>query len=813
MAGERNFTRIPPESTGDRVYMVHTMYIPYDGADANYVWEVGDRYYINGNGGNSITVHVHGVFKDTGATSGVLSVHIVGQDRFNNLTPINDQDIRSDSFTGTIRAQVNGTINVTNAFHDVYVPTTNIMGYDNPEYGLDIDIKGSANVRFQEGQPQLDAWGKLRTSGATQLGDYVFSSEDILDNNFSRVATQGGPNATFGEETSFVRYDLTKRCVDVGVTNGSDLATATSKTYHPYIAGSSHLFMGTCLFSGAGTVNNPVANGASRRFGIFDAKNGFMFHVGPDGVLYLEQRNSNGLDYASGKYDKLLACSDASTASTLGIETFNGDRVDGSGGATNPSGMTLDLGKDNQYWIDLQWHGAGRVRFGTFHNGARVVIHEYYHDNRYTLPMNQTISLPCCTAVYGYPQSEIDASNGTQVENNFNWSATSAVGISATETFIREFSQAMWTETDVNLQQLGLPRTYSTAHPQVDGSTFNYLFSLGIQPLARDGVNTNHSLIVPTKITNISYDANVDSVGLPREAIVHWRASTNTVMHNRNWTDIPNSTLRVASDGGINYEIDDNNQSAETRIFEDMSIGRSTKELSDTFINVQNGAWKQASDDGGTFEEQLATITNSSTGTISGDSGDAGRFDIRTASGTRDLILGSSISGTGIPAGSHVHTIDSDNDTFTIRPNVLTGSVSGTLNYINPIEVTAEADRWTLTEPYTKTFGANPGGGKYKLRNNDGTTITAGIEGMTTDATDDFVYLFITGRNKGVLYNDASWTDPTQTLTGSYTGTDAELYGFRGADFIVDFFAHEQVPALQDPRSMFVIEWKEIRQE
>ena len=108
--------------------------------------------------------------------------------------------------------------------------------------------------------------------------------------------------------------------------------------------------------------------------------------------------------------------------------------------------------------------------------------------------------------------------------------------------------------------------------------------------------------------------------------------------------------------GGISYEIDDNNQSAETRIFEDMSIGRSTKELSDTFINVQNGAWKQASDDGGTFEEQLATITNSSTGTITGDSGDAGTFSIRTASGTQDLILGSNITGTGIPAGSHVHT-------------------------------------------------------------------------------------------------------------------------------------------------------------
>jgi hypothetical protein len=163
--------------------MVHTLYLPFDGADTNYEWAIGDRYYINGAGGDSITVHVHGVFKDAGATTGVLSVHIVGQDRFNNLTPVNDQDIREESFTGTIRAQVNGTINVSNAFHDLYVPTTNIMGYDNPEHGLDIDVRGSASVRFAEGQPQLDAWGKLRTSGATLLGDYVFSNEQVLTEN------------------------------------------------------------------------------------------------------------------------------------------------------------------------------------------------------------------------------------------------------------------------------------------------------------------------------------------------------------------------------------------------------------------------------------------------------------------------------------------------------------------------------------------------------------------------------------------------------------------------------------------------------
>ena len=390
MSGEKRFTRIPPESTGDRVYMVHTAEIEFSngGEDAGstygpHTWEIGERYTVAGFG----LVHVHGVYDRKNGT-GILAVHYNKTAKFENTVPAVDALI---SIEGVTVGQV-----VT--AYDVYIPTQNIMGFDNPEHGLDIDVLGSANVRFAEGQPQLDAWGKLRTSGATLLGDYVFSAQEVLDNNFSTVADQAGASGVYGSETSSVTYNETGRYVDVKVRNPSDIATATAKTYHSYVAGSSHLFMGTCLFSGAGTVNAPVASGASRRFGVFDSKNGFMFHVGPDGVLYLERRNSN----SGAKVDTLLACSDATTATALGIETFNKDLVNGSKGGLNPSGMLLDLAKNNQYWIDHQWHGAGRVRFGTFHNGERVVMHEYYHDNRNVLPMNQTISLPCCTAAYGY---------------------------------------------------------------------------------------------------------------------------------------------------------------------------------------------------------------------------------------------------------------------------------------------------------------------------------------------------------------------------------------------------------------------------
>ena len=443
MAGEKRYTRIPPESTGDRVYMVHTAEIEYKtfnsvaGGTTDHVWKIGERYDIAGFGGDG-KVHVHGVY-DRGNGTGILAVHYNKAAKFDNLEPTQNAAISYDSQD----------VAEVDTFYDVYIPAQNIMGFDNPEYGLDIDVRGSANVRFSEGQPQLDAWGKLRTSGATLLGDYVFSNEQVLVENYSQVRTRingGVPSDT----TGFAEYqrdpsDNFTRSVDVGVANPTDLATATSKLYHHYIAGSSHLFMGTCLFSGATTIKSPVPNGASRRFGTFDAYNGFMFHVGPDGNLYLERRFSN--TNSGAKVDVLVACSNPTVAAALDIETFNGDRVDGSRGASNPSGMELNLGKDNIYWIDIQWHGAGRVRFGTFHNGQRVVMHEYYHGNNYDVPMNQAVSLPVCTAVYGYQQAEIDGN--PYWSNVATGSIAKAVG---GDVYVREFSQAIWSEIDINLQ-------------------------------------------------------------------------------------------------------------------------------------------------------------------------------------------------------------------------------------------------------------------------------------------------------------------------------------------------------------------------
>jgi hypothetical protein len=165
--------------------------------------------------------------------------------------PIAGQDILDPDTSAVVGTVV--------AAYDVYIPSANIMGFDNPEYGLDVDITGSANIRFAEGLPQLDAWGKLRVSGGTQLGDYVFGQEEVFTANFSPVELSGG----------YADYSNTRHSIKIGVDNTVDaangFASSSSNQYHHYVAGSSHLWAGTALLNSPATTGQHSSMGIVRR--------------------------------------------------------------------------------------------------------------------------------------------------------------------------------------------------------------------------------------------------------------------------------------------------------------------------------------------------------------------------------------------------------------------------------------------------------------------------------------------------------------------------------------------------------------------
>ena len=564
--GDKRFTRIPPESTGDRLYMIHTAEIEFENkgnydAVVGYEWQIGKMYNIAGFGGNGM-VHVHGVY-DKGDGTGILAVHYNKAAKFENLEPQTGAKIQFDIDDDDVLENIADV----KSFYDVYIPAQNIMGYDNPEYGLDVDNQGSANVRFAEGQPQLDAWGKLRTSGATMLGNYVFGGEAKVTDNFSPVEIDGG----------YIDYDQTRKSVKVGfdhtVVTGATFAGNTSNTYHPYIPGSSHLWQGTFLLnspsSGDGT------NGAYRRWGLFDADNGFFFQLGKDGYTKGTASTTNE------GFCVVIRTKTSGTVTNTIIpqDDFNGDKLDGSG----RSQLTFDLEKNNQYWIDAQWHGAGRVRFGTYLNGTRIVMHTYYAGNVETAAMSQTASLPSCTSI-------------------------KSAGTPLTSLYIETWAQSVWSETELTPTEFGKPSTYASTHATVTAnidSDWQYLFSMSPKEVLSDG-RVDHALFMPTSISAFGFDQTSGAAnGLV--AVIDLKAEVNSVLNHGNWTDIPGTNVQYSypTAGDSAYE------GGLTRL-QEMFAGRYETDLTDTYNNFQYGALKNFSEDGGTAENTItgATQTN-----------------------------------------------------------------------------------------------------------------------------------------------------------------------------------------------------------
>lgn len=554
-ANDKRFTRIPPESTGDRIHMVHTAEIQFSGGYNQ--WKIGKRYTITGNGGPEMLVHVHGVQGD--GVTGHISVHYSKQDKYDEVEPIAGQTILDPDGVTTAGSVV--------AAYDTYIPANNIMGYDNPEYGMDVDITGSANVRFAEGLPQLDAWGKLRTSGATPLGQYVFSQENILTNNFSPSELSGG----------YVTFSDTRKSVSIGINHldsefvaADGFAANSSNSYHHYTAGSSHLYAGTCR------LNDPNATGTTRSWGMFDANNGFFFQVGTGGLGATDNTGFN-----------VVIRSSIPEASVKDLKIpradWNGDKLDGTG----DSQAIVDLSHSNIWWIDVQWHGSGRVRFGTYVDGQRVVCHSYYHGNNYEYAMSQTASLNVC------------------------WSIKSTAATNST-LFLETWSASVWTESNVDLRTYGQPATYASNHVEVinapdaalpENQGWQYLFSLSPEELLSNG-DVNHTLYVPTAISAYAFD---DATGYP-DGIIDLKMEVNSVHSGHSFSLIPTTTVEVST-AGTSYE-------SGKIILQDMFKGRYQSELTDTFNNFQSGAVKNFSDDGGTQQNTITGITAASTAEI-----------------------------------------------------------------------------------------------------------------------------------------------------------------------------------------------------
>jgi hypothetical protein len=529
MAGERNYLRVPPDSTGKRVRLKHSAQLAYTGKTVGYQWKP-DNYYTLVTSGWEI--HVHEIH-ETNSTSGFLDVSYDGDPEFTNLTPAAGEGIR-DQATNAVIATAGAAI-------DIYNNTTNIVGFENPTNGLDIDNTGSANIRFYEGNPQLDAFGKLRVSGATLLGEYVFSN-GTLPTQFASTLRNGGS----------VSWDNNSRALVLTNTTANDSHSShTSHTYHHYFPGSSQLFIGTFALGDTGKM------GLMREWGMFDDKNGFYF-MQDDGVIGVGIRSN-----ATGTVQDVFIPKTA----------WNVDRADGTG----RSQMVLDVTKDNIYWIDVQWLGAGRARFGTYYEGQRVVLHEYQHGNRFPYPITAMGSLPVCV-------------------HQMNMTATGSVSE------MRAWCMAVWTESTLDVRNSASTALQSFSKTISVNDTYQYLGTLSPKELLPNG-QPNRTLYWPTEIEASGWDT---VTGAP--AIFELEIYGEPVLANLTWNPVASSTVEYDTGGTF--------VSSGVPVSKRFVQGRDTFDATTTFNNMQYGAFKNYAEDGGTVVQPITGVTKASTAVV-----------------------------------------------------------------------------------------------------------------------------------------------------------------------------------------------------
>lgn len=233
---------------------------------------------------------------------------------------------------------------------------------DNTQVVLYDDSNGpigqsSANplVTVQADNAAVDSFGRSRFSEPTVVFDsyFVETDKDLL---WTQDLTGSG---TVTRNGSTMEYAVT--------TASGDKVIRQSKEYIHYIPGQSLLILTT------GRMDAGKAN-LRQRIGYFDDNNGLFFEL--DGTtLYVVRRTKQ----SGSVVDNRVAQS-----------SWNSDVLDGTGN----SGVTLDITKEQIFFIDAQWLGGGRVRWGFNINGQSIVAHEGMHANSLSDIYMSTGSLP-----------------------------------------------------------------------------------------------------------------------------------------------------------------------------------------------------------------------------------------------------------------------------------------------------------------------------------------------------------------------------------------------------------------------------------
>ena len=263
-----------------------------------------------------------------------------------------------------------------------------------------ITVQGTTEIGFPSNS--TDAFGRLRVSEPYTLFD---TNNRYYDHNQFSTATSGTANVAYVSNQS--SFQLT-----VGSANGDSVIRETMKVF-PYQPGKSQLtLLTTCM-------NTPKTN-LRQRVGLFGAN---------DGVFFENDGTYNYMVIRSGS---------TGVEERVRQDAWNGDRLNGAGGANNPSGITLYPDRTQIYYADVEWLGVGTVRVGFIINGVYITCHSFNHANQ---TGNTKVYMTTATLPIRYEITNTGATSGasmmTQIcstviseggYNNFGTTQTAGTG-------------------------------------------------------------------------------------------------------------------------------------------------------------------------------------------------------------------------------------------------------------------------------------------------------------------------------------------------------------------------------------------------
>jgi cytoskeletal protein CcmA (bactofilin family) len=354
-----------------------------------------------------------------------------------------------------------------------------------------------------------DAFGRLRVSEPFTLFD---TQSRYYDHGQFDSSTSGTASVTYVSAQSSFQ-------LNVGSASGDSVIRETKRVF-PYQPGKSQLTLNTfCM-------NTPKTN-LRQRVGLFGANDGIFFENDGTYNYMVIRSGSTGVE------------------ERVRQDAWNGDRLTGAGGATNPSGYTLYPDRTQIFYADVEWLGVGSVRVGFVINGAYILCHTFNHANQ---SGNTKVYMTTATLPIRYEITNTGSTSGASMMTQICSTVISEGGYT-------EYGVTEAAGTGINEKRLSL------------ANTFYPIVSIRLAPGRKD------SIVLPTQLDFLSTSVNY----------YQYKLLLNTTLTGATWTG-------TSETGSVQYDTGATAVSGGTQIQSGYVSSRTQLELSAlSFFQFQLG--------------------------------------------------------------------------------------------------------------------------------------------------------------------------------------------------------------------------------